>query len=165
MGDRPISEVQENMTVAIQREIEAVARTYRTTASAVEERPDLETLGTYLTHDIEEIIDQLKRARQWEHKLESHRQGLLSSSQVAEQVDDSGPEIEMAIERAETNLGQFVDTLERLRETVEAGSSLDGRLEDLLTDLEEQRDRLAELRDVRKEVENDLSAAGISWLD
>lgn len=165
MGDRPISEVEENMTAAIRREIEELEAAYGPAAAAVEERPDLETLDTYLNRDFEELLDRLKRARQWEHKLESHGQGLLSSPQVAEQVDDSGHDIEARIDRADTDLERFVDTLERLRETAEHGSSLDGRLEALITELEEQRDRLDELRELRREVEHDLSAAGISWVD
>lgn len=164
MDERPISEVETNLDGASQRNIEELGETYRQLETAAETVDELDSLDIYFDISIETIIEHLKRARQWERKLESHQQGLLNHSQVMEQIDDDAPGIEARINQADRYVGSFLETLEEVQTAAE-DDAFTSRAAALRSDLRDQRQELDDLTETLNDVDTDLQDAGFLWIE
>lgn len=164
MDERPISEVETDLDGAIQRDIEELGETYRHLETAAETVGELGSLDTYFDINIETIIERLKRARQWERKLESHQQGLLNHSQVMEQIDDDAPGIEARINQADRYVASFLDTLEEVQAAAE-DDAFTSQAATVRNDLRDQRQELDDLTETLNGVDTDLQDAGFLWIE
>lgn len=69
MSERPISDVDETIDTGIKQEVESLAASYAEVNELAEKSDEISSLDNYLNHSIKEIIEHLKRARQWDRNL------------------------------------------------------------------------------------------------
>lgn len=165
MGERQRSAVESTIDDDIARGIEGLRNTYEGVEAAAEEADQLDRLESSLSVDIAHVVEQLKRARQWEHVLEAHQQGLLEHAQLIERVEDDPFGIEAQVNRTERDLGGFVETVEAMRADLDDEPDLAARLADLREGLEHQQAQLTALLDTLAAVDTDLQNAGVVWME
>jgi DNA repair exonuclease SbcCD ATPase subunit len=163
MSERPISEIDENLLPEAERELDELVSAYDTAKTTAAESEELFEFAPYFSVDLSELIEELKRARQWEYKLDAYERDLLSVRQLVEQVDDTANDIKAAIRRADRSLDVFAETVEQIRDAVSDDTELAGHLEDLHDEVETQRQQLDGLEGTLTDAHNAAKDASISW--
>lgn len=165
MSERPISDVNEIIDTGIKQEVESLTNSYAEVNELVEKSDEISSLDSYLDYSSKELIEHLKRARQWEQKLTAHQRGLLNNSQVVEEIDDDKFSIEAQIERTDGYMRSAIQTLEQIKDKIEDESELSQQMADLIEELTTQQQRLHDLNDTLSKVDNDVTDAGILWME
>lgn len=165
MKDRPVTEVEKHLDESVKQEIETLRDCFTRASEAAEESPAIGELDTYLNRNIDDIVAHLKRARQWEHKLESHQQGLLNHQQLIEQAEDNKYDIEAQLNRTEQYLQSTTETLENLRDQLDSESELHTEIINLLDELERQQQQLSDMDETLTSVDNEMMDSGVTWMD
>ena len=163
MSEKPIGEVEGNLTREVETEVENLRSAYDAAERACEETDELAGLDSYLSTGIDTIVERIKRAREWERKLESCQDGLLSLQQLKEQMDDGPFEIEAEINRATRYIDEAVETLQTMGDKIDDGSELDAALSDLLDSLQTHRRQLTDLNETVEDVDNSMMDSGLRW--
>lgn len=163
MGEKPIEEVERNLKRDVATEIENLQSAYAAAERACDETDDLAALDSYLSTGIDTITERIKRAREWERKLESCQDGLLSLQQVKEQMDDGPFEIQAEINRATRYIDEAIETVQTMRDSLNEESELDAALSDLVDSLETHRRQLTDLNETVEGVDNSMMDSGLRW--
>lgn len=166
MKDRPVAEVERHLDETVEQDIEALERQYDAVKETAGDTSAVGEIDSYLDIGIDEIAGHLKRARQWEHKIESHQRGLLNHQQLIEQTgDDDKVDIEAQIRRTEGYVGSVTGTFEQLREQTETGSEIHDEICMLIDELERQQQLLHDLNETLTDVDNEMLDAGFTWMN
>jgi DNA repair exonuclease SbcCD ATPase subunit len=165
MSKRPISEIDEDLLPEVERQLDELVSAYETARRAAEESEELFEFEPYFSVDFGELLEELKRARQWEYKLDAYQRDLLSVRQLVEQVDDGAAEIRKWIRMADGSLDRFADTVEKIRDAVSDDSDLAARLDVLRDEVETQQRQLDELDELLTHANKSAKNASISWMD
>jgi hypothetical protein len=163
MGEKDSEDSAERLDPDVTAAIERVSTTYAAAEESFEEMAEQTGLESYLSRDVQTITNQLIRAREWEHKLEAARSGLLSPMQVTEQIEDGPFEIEAEVNRAIRYVDGLVDDLQTVNEQFGDDAELESALSDLLDELHTQRQALTALKEMIDDVHNSIKDSGIRW--
>ncbi|MFO7794158.1 MAG: hypothetical protein R6V35_04250 [Candidatus Nanohaloarchaea archaeon] len=162
MNNQQISEVEQNMDASVKREIEELQQEYENLTGMIDDTNQLERVESALTNDVEEVVNHLKKARQWEHKLQQHQNGRLENSKVQEQIEHDLHEIQAQISRADDAVKQFKKDSRNMKKIMKKLTTESEEFNNLTRAIAEQEEKLDELDSTLNGVMNDLRDAGIS---
>lgn len=162
MKNQQLSEVEKNMDASIKREIEELEQEYENLTAMVEDTDHLERIESALTNDVEEVVNHLKKARQWEHKLNQHQNGRLENDQVQEQIKHDLDEVQSQINKADRALKQFKKDSREMKNIMKELTTESQEFNNLTRKISEQEEKLDQLDNNLNQTMNQLMDAGIN---
>ena len=134
-----IEGLEHELDTDIQRQIEHLEGEYNNLRELVQDQGEIETLESHMEHEIEEVTEHLKKARQIEHHLDRlfDEKKNMSDSKFAEKLNDDIHRLNGHISKANNviskfreDFGVFREDVSDLENVVESMDKVEGQIED-----------------------------------
>lgn len=115
-----IEGLEHELDTDIKRQIEHLEGEYNNLRELVEDQGEIETLESHMEHEVEEITEHLKKARQIEHHLDRlfNEEKNMSDSDFAEKLNDDIHRLNGHISKANSVISKFREDFDVFRDDV-----------------------------------------------
>ena len=151
-----IEGLEHELDTDIERQIEHLEGEYNNLRELVQDQGEIETLESHMEHEIEEVTEHLKKARQIEHHLDRlfDEKKNMSDSKFADKLNDDIHRLNGHISKANNVISKFRDDFGVFREDVSDLENVVDSMDKVEGQIEQQEEELGQ---VEQHMENAIS--------